>query len=436
MMHDPHSGRDGRGRRPTHFVGIPGPRASWAALAILAGGLSAARGQEPAPPPTPEVVPAYAQAIITGTDQLIQQAGCASCGGGLPPPSMVPSGGGWSGGAPCACSDDSCGSCQCKPGKKPGSCCGGCGACGDSFLGRLGGGFIECICCPDPCYEGVWNYTANAAFFTDTVRPQTYTRWRWDSGHDLTQPERAEYVWARPGVLGGRGPQNIENRVQYDTLSLYQEIASGNFAFFIEATYLGVNPDINPGHSNFGDMNLGTKSLLIDCELLQLAFQFRTYIPTGSSRNGLGTGHTSLEPSLLSSVKVTDTTYIQSQVAYWIPVGGDQTFEGAVWHYGTSLNHEWWKRGPLALIGTFEFDGYTFTDGAVANRDLAAVMPPPGSNRDLYTQGANNETYAYLGGGLRLVICDKYDIGFGATFALTHDHFADQMYRTEFRVKY
>jgi hypothetical protein len=432
MMRDPHSRRAPRGRRPSC------PRASWAALAILAGGLTAgaAHAQQP-PPPSPEVVPAYAQAIITGTDQLLQQAGCSSCGGGgLPPPSAVPSGGGWAGGAPCACTDDSCGSCQCKPGKKPGACCGGCGACGDSFLGRLGGGFIECICCPDPCYEGVWNYAANAAFFQDTVRPQTYSRIRWDSGHDLTQPERAEYFWAKPGVLGGRGPQNIEGRVQYDQLSMYQEVAAGNFAFFIEATYIGVEPNINPAHSNFGDMNLGTKSLLVDCELWQLAFQVRTYIPTGSSRNGLGTGHTALEPSLLSSVKLSQDTYVQSQVAYWIPVGGDQSFEGAVWHYGASLNHEWCKKGPFALISTAEFNGYTFTDGAVANRALAAVQPPPGANRDFYVDRGAAETYCYLGSGLRVVICDKYDLGFGATFALTQNHFADQLYRTEFRVRY
>ena len=47
------------------------------------------------------------------------------------------------------------------------------GGCSDSCLGRFGSGFIECICCPDPCYEGSWNYIANAAFFRDTVRPFT-----------------------------------------------------------------------------------------------------------------------------------------------------------------------------------------------------------------------------------------------------------------------
>jgi hypothetical protein len=389
----------------------------WAALAVLLAA-TAAPAQSP---PAGEVVPAYAQAIINGADGAIIPAGCASCGGNLPAPYIT---GPVSGGCgACACADDSCGSCQCKPGKTNQCYCGG--GCSDSFLGRLGGGFIECICCPDPCYEGSWNYTANAAFFQDTVRPQTYTRLRWDSGVDVRQPERAEFMWARPGAIGGRGPQNIESRLDYDTLSLYQEVSAGAISLFINAPYVGVDPVNNPGHSNFGDLDVGTKTLLIDCELLQLSFQFRTYIPVAISRNGLGTGHTSLEPSVLASIKLMQDTYLQTQLAYWIPIGGDQPFEGATWWYAASLNHQWFQRGPFALISTAEFNGWTFTDGAVANR--AAAQPQ-------FLRG--EDTYITLGGGLRLVICDKFDIGFGSSFAVTNNHFADQLYRTEFRLKY
>jgi len=41
-----------------------------------------------------------------------------------------------------------------------------------------------------------------------------------------------------------------------------------------------------------------------------------------------------------------------------------------------------------------------------------------------------------LGGGLRLVYCDNFDIGFGAAFAVTDDHWAEQLYRTEVRLRY
>jgi hypothetical protein len=422
MLHEPFSRRAPWARRVR-----PGMARPWAALTVLLVG-SAAHAQTP---PASQVVPAYAQSIINGTDEAVVQAGCASCGGGLPAPYITgPIAGGC---GACACSDDSCGSCQCKPGKTNQCYCGN--GCSDSFLGRFGGGFIDCICCPDPCYEGAWNYVANAAFFQDTVRPQTYTRLRWDSGADLRQPERGEYFWAKPGVLGGRGPQNVESRVNYDELSLYQEISAGNISLFINTPYRAVDPDNNPGHSNFGDLDVGTKTLLLDCELIQMSFQFRTYIPTGISRNGLGTGHTSLEPSMLASIKVMQDTYLQTQLRYWIPIGGDQTYEGAAWVYAASLNHQWFKHGAFALISTAEFNGWTFSDGAVANHALAAVTPPTSATRNNYTL-RGEDTYINLGAGLRLVICDKFDIGFGSSFAVTDNHFADQLYRTEFRIKY
>ncbi len=130
-------------------------------------------------------------------------------------------------------------------------------------------------------------------------------------------------------------------------------------------------------------------------------------------------------------------TYLQAQLAYWIPIGGDQDFEGATWRYGVSLNREWFHRGPFRFITTGEFNGWTFTDGAIVNRELiAAGTAANPQNRAALIEKGSAESYFTLGGGARLVICDKYDIGFGASFAVTDDHFADQLYRTEFRVRY
>jgi hypothetical protein len=403
-------------------------------LAVIAGGLTAAqsgRAQPPAAPPRPaepEVVPAYARSILNGTDVAdpnVVQAGCATCGGGRgsPVPNLLEPSGGFGGG--CACVTDTCDSCACKPGRSrycP------IDDCSDSCCSRLFGGLARCICCPDPCYEPVWSTTANAAFFMDTVRPKTYTRFRWDAGRNLTQPDRVEFFWARVGAAGGsRGPRLAEGSIDYDELSLYQETAAGAFAFFIETPYRSIYPEFNDHHANFGDLNLGTKTMFVDCELMQCTFQFKTYLPTGRSRNGLGTGHTSLEPSLLTSIKLMPGTYYQGQLAYWIPVGGDGTYQGATWHYHSSLNRSLYKRGALELIGTAEFNGWTFTDGAVTD----FVTPDMG-----VTTPASGESYFTVGGGLRLVFCEFIDFGFGFARAITDDHFARELYRTEFRLRY
>ena len=122
----------------------------------------------------------------------------------------------------------------------------------------------------------------------------------------------------------GRGPKppapfRGELAVNYDDLSLYTEVGASLISFFVELPYRSLSPELLDHAAGLSDMNLGTKSLLLDCELIQLAFQFKTYIPSGSAGNGLGTGHTSLEPSLLATVKLAPCTYLQTQLAEWIP---------------------------------------------------------------------------------------------------------------------
>ncbi len=455
MMRVPSRTRQGARPRPSRR------RAAWLA-AVTAGLLSspaalaqtpgsapdklpaAVTGAAPAPPaPQPaggDGLPEYVRAVYEGRvmqDPNVVQAGCASCGGSLPIPAVLGGGAVLDGG--CACGDG-CGACACHPGRPRGCPVGSCEP-PRTAIGKFISDIGACICCPDPCYEPVWVTTANAAFFQDTVRPKTYTAFRWDSARNLTQPDRAEFFWAREqaavdanGNKGGRGPAKAESRVNYDELHLYQETAVGAFAMFIDTPYRSVYPEINDHHANFGDLNLGTKSLLIDCELLQLAFQFRTFIPVASPQNGIGTGHTSLEPSFLASLKLYSDTYLQAQVAEWIPIGGDRDYEGSVVHYHLSLNRLWLKKGACQVIGTAEFNGWTFQDGALTT--LAAPLPGQAPGTNGFAVKASGETYMTLGGGLRLVFCENFDIGFGSSFAVTSDHFADQLYRTEIRLRY
>jgi hypothetical protein len=262
---------------------------------------------------------------------------------------------------------------------------------------------------------------ANAALFVPSVRPATYTRFRWDHGNNLIEPDRAEYFWAQ---IGGKGPANPERRVNYNELSLYAEMGGPAFSFFINTPYRNQRGDVNLGSGGFGDISLGTKSVFLDSELLLMTFQFSTYIPTGLSGRGLGTGHVSLEPSLLYSVKLYPETYWQGQLGYWIPISGSSGFAGSVVIWNNSLNHVLCR--PLrdtALIGTLETSGWTFTSGSFT--DANGVV-----------RSANDTTYFALGPGLRLAICDKLDIGFGVQFSVTGNHFAQQLYRTEFRWRF
>ncbi len=367
-----------------------------------------------------------------GMDDGITQTSCPSCGGAPPAASLPPAAAGpgapGQGGRFCdslfwGCTN--CGVDSCYPGRKECyPCCNTDSAC-ERFFCNL----YHCICCPDPCYEGKWLPIADAAFFVECARPVSQTRLRWDSGVDLILPDRSEFFWARADGKG-RGPNPpapalAETRLNYNELSLYTEIATGAFSFIIEMPYRSIDPEIDPHAANFGDMNIATKTMIFDCELLQVALMMRTYLPTGSPGKGLGTGHVSLEPSLIVGIKLNEDAYLQGQVAEWIPLGGDPDYAGAILHYHFSFNQVLCRILPnVPLIGTMEFSGYSFQDGAYTDPLLGPF------------QRSSGDSYLYLGAGLRLFVCDRIDFGVGFEMSLTDQHFADQIYRSEFRFRY
>jgi hypothetical protein len=320
------------------------------------------------------------------------------------------------------CGQSGCGSCG-SDGCGEGGCYSGRGDCvtagySRSRLGRIFGAYHDALCCPDPCYQPRWIDAANAAFFVDHARPVTMTRLRWDSGRNLIHPDRAEYFWAQ---IGGPGPANRETRVDYNELHLYQEVGVDKFSMFIDLPYRSFDSQRNGGHGGIGDLQIGTKSLLLDSDLLQFTFQFVTTIPTAGPGGGIGTGHVSLDPSILTTWKLHDNTYFQSQTGYWFGVGNSN---GSILHYHNSINHVLWK--PLSdtnLIGTLETVGYTFASGSFTDPVLGQ-------------RPANGTTYFSIGPGFRLATCGKLDLGIGMQFAVTDRHFAQRLYRTELRWRF
>jgi hypothetical protein len=345
--------------------------------------------------------------------------GCASCGsGGGPLASDVHP-------APpadaCACGIGGCG---CVPGRNPCYCCDA-----TTHMGRFFNAVYQCVCCPDPCYEPRWVAAANASFFTDPARPISQWRVRYDAGLGLQFPDRAEYFWARADGKG-KGPPPVaphrgEGALDYDQLSLYTETAIKRFSFFVEIPYLSVSPNFDPYAAGFGNMNLGIKSLLCDSELMQLAFQFRTYIPIGNFLKGLGNGHVSLEPSLLMALKLAPDTYLQGQISELAPIGGDPLYQGSLLIHHLSLNQVLWRIMPdVPLIGTLEYNGLSFQSGRFTDPILGPF------------QKAGGFTFVSAGPGLRLVVCNRIDIGFGAAFAVNEPTYPRQLYRTEFRWRF
>ncbi len=340
------------------------------------------------------------------TDPAVQQAsGCASCGA-LPPDYLPPRPG-----------DDGCGG-----GCVAGGHCKPCVA--DSWCGRLNCMFYNALCCSDPCYEPHWVAAANNALFLDGARPQGMTRLRWDNGRGMVFPDRNEYFWARSGG-GGKGPAITPRRLNYNALSMYNEFGAERFSGFVVTPYRTYDTVGQGGGSGMGDIQVGTKSLLLDTEIVQISLQFTTYIPAGPAMKGAGTGHVSLEPALLMSVKLHEDTYFQGQIGEWIPLGGDPAVGGGLLDYRFALNHvicRPWEESQL--IGSLEFTGIAFQDGGFTDPATGLVRK------------SNGGSYFNLGPSVRWVLSRNCDFGFGVQFATTQEHFAQQLYRTEMRFRF
>jgi hypothetical protein len=379
-----------------------------------------------------------------GEDPGVKQASCSTCGGGLlGTPGPGPGVGG------CGCGSGCCGG-DCVPGRL--HCCSACDA--DGCIGRMLCGLYCCVCCPDPCYEPHWVAAANAAFFTDAARPVTQTMIRYDGYFNLQRLDRAEFLFARfnttpnQDVLSpcaqpnapGRGLNFVPDRADMHVLDFYTEVARGRFSFFIDLPYRrgeyhlsAVGAELGEkacDKSGLGDLFLGTKSLLLDCELLQLTFEFKTYLPTATASQGLGTKHTALEPSLLLALKLTPDCYLQAQAAYWFSLGGDPNFQGSVWHNHASLNYVLWHILPdVQLIGTAEVSDWAFLDGAFTNTHRLDDAGNPFAVRA-------DSTIWSAGPGLRLNVCDKIDFGVALNYWFSAERIANEEVRAEIRWRF
>ena len=217
-----------------------------------------------------------------------------------------------------------------------------------------------------------------------------------------------------------------ERQLTFNELYFYTEAASASStaSAFFEYPYRSWT-GLYDGHAaGLGDLRFGTKAVLLDCELLLLTFQFKTYMPTGNFLKGLGTGHVSLEPSLIAALRLGPETFVVGQLAEWIPMGGDPAYAGAMLNYHLAMNHVLHRFTPdVPLIGTFEFNGWSFQDGAYTN---PFTGPTPSSH----------DTYFSVGPGLRLSICNRVDFGANVTVPLGGDHWASTWVRTELRLLY
>lgn len=258
-------------------------------------------------------------------------------------------------------------------------------------------------------------------------------RVRSDFAYDANRPDRAEYFYPKCGCFDmppgtapdAKGPPLPETNINsYQEYWLYMEYALNNsFSLFVEPGIRGINPEVNANETGFGDMRAGARVSLYQSCNTHFTFQFRTYIPTGDGRKGLGTDHMSLEPGLLYYSRVGERLSLQAQLLDWIPIDGSH-FQGNVLDYGVGVGYDIYRSCDRYVTPLVEVVGWTVLDGEQTN-----LAFPNG------IQSAAGDTIVNVKLGAR-VGNDRNSLYAGYGRAVTGEVWYEDIFRVEYRLDF
>jgi hypothetical protein len=324
---------------------------------------------------------------------------------------------------------------------------------------------------------------ADPGGYLDPAIPRTMFRLRFDAAFDMNHPDRAEWFWPawremalhahainKHGVFQGfefdptaKGPVQFANRVDFEEIHPYVEVAFTNrlsafvdvpvrFVHFRDLKEETANEPF-PGEqeadgsanntSGLSDIQAGMKYALIACPTRYVTFQFRTYIPTGDTLKGLGTGHVSLEPGLLVYQRLTDRLVFQGEFEDWSAVDGS-LFAGNILTYGVGLGYDVYRSCGLRITPVTEFIGWTVLKGqesffgpvAVPSNPPAGLVPGAGLPTTHGIRDEVGDTIVNAKVGVRTYFGNHSDLYVGYGQSLTGERWYREIARVEYRLYY
>jgi hypothetical protein len=281
-------------------------------------------------------------------------------------------------------------------------------------------------------------------------------RVRFEAGFHNDVPDRAEFFYGKCGCFraafdpkvhdphaAGPGPDQANN-ISFQQLYLHTEYApTSRVSLFAELPFRRIQPgfavpgtgftktgDVGGQHVNnlsgISDVRAGVKMALVERPDQALTLQVRAYLPSGDARQGLGTGHYSVEPSLLYYRKLSDRTTLESQVGDWHPTGGSRGadsrkhFAGDVAFYGLGVSHVVYESARFKLVPVAELVGWHVVSGSQTGANSNA--------------GGTNIVNIKVGARLIVDEHSSFYAGFGQ--ALTRQVWYEQLARAEYRYSF
>lgn len=300
---------------------------------------------------------------------------------------------------------------------------------------------------------GVRRRPSMVGYIADGV-VRSQVRIRFDAGFTITEPDRAEFFYAKCGCYAalpsanpffdpetpGPGP-GIANDLNFQQLYLFGEFAPHpRVSLFAEAPFRWLQPQgfvvgrpcCPPGSFSdspgFADLSVGAKLALLAAPNRHVTAQLQMRAPTGSASKGLGTDHWSVEPALLYGESINDRLAIEAQVgavvptdgSAGLPTAGPDKFSGSVFFYGVGPSFELYAGDQVRFAPVVELVGWRVL-GGFQTGDVA---------------DASGIDIVNLKVGARMVFADRSSIYVGYGHALTDAMWYDDIVRIEYRYSF
>ncbi|WP_145389997.1 hypothetical protein [Stieleria neptunia] len=213
--------------------------------------------------------------------------------------------------------------------------------------------------------------------YIDSAVLGNQVRLRFDAGYDSRFADRAEFVYAQYGEAGAPElERGIDNHQELSAYLEWQPLE--NLSLFTDVPFRWIDPVVNDNTGGLYDIQAGFKTALLKDDRSLLSAQLRGYFPTGDARSGLGTDHVSLEPALLGLFKASSRLTIESELRYWIPIGGStasgidgsgepRDFSGDVLRYGLGIGYHAYQGSSVNVTSVTELVGWHVFDGLHSN---------------------------------------------------------------------
>jgi hypothetical protein len=264
---------------------------------------------------------------------------------------------------------------------------------------------------------------AFSLFDIDPAQPFNNFRVRTVVGNRMRLPDRAEYFWAKAG--SPKGPPLGESVLNYQEARLRMELGSKKFSTAFEVPFRSVDPQFNENHAGLGDLQLITKTVLLDGEQWMLTQYFGTHFATGHAAAGMGTGRFGLEPGMLFRNEFRENTWMHGELKFWFPLGADPQHGGQVLKLATGLSHVWAETDQTAWIPSLELTSFSVLNG-LATDALGTIRP------------IDQDTIFNLTPGLHYAV-DKngdfglFEIGSSIALAVSDERFTDSTWNFDLR---